>query len=182
VAFPPGRIDPDFVFNGRLKGAGRAFCYWIELPEGQTAIAFQINHSRVKGALLAQKRVDPFAGMPGRKDASMFDYPDVNELMKTELGRAALYGFCKDDDPRKPVSEAAYAKAKASIAAYERMKGARYITNQRQCWSVAADGLRWRMSGDRKWGQIAGHKARRIAAWPTWGYSSQQARRPMDVR
>ncbi len=171
VEFPPGRIAPDFVFSKRLKGAAREFCHWIEIPDGQTETAFEIHHEKVHGALVAERRVDPFAGMPGRKDASMFDYPDVEELMKTELGRAVLYGFCRNEDPRQPMSDAAYQKALKSLPGFEKMN--QYIKNQRMCWGVAADGLRWRMSGDKKRGEIAGQKARRIAGWPTWGYPGE---------
>jgi len=176
VDFPLGKIAPDYVFSGRLKGESREFCYWIEVPDGQTETRFEIDQDRIRGALIADKRVDPFDGMPGRKPESMFDYPDPDELMTTELGRAVLYSFCKNEDPRKPIGEEQYQRELGSLAKFEKMN--QYITNQRMCWEIGANGLRWRMSGDRQWAEIAGEKASRIAGWPTWGYPTDWTVKP----
>ncbi len=161
VQLPPGQIQPDY-FRG---WDSREFCYWVHIPEGQTTTRFEIS-GPARGALIAEPRKDPFEGMPGGKHP-MFELPSVEKIGRTEVGRAILDAF--GSDPTTPLSDEAFEKRMQSLEPYEKMSYYHHV-NYGKAWSIAADGLRYRISGDKKYARLAGEKGARIAKWPTWGF------------
>ena len=163
---PPGQIQPDY-FRG---WDSREFCYWVDIPEGQTTTRFEISGPG-RGALIAEPRKDPFEGMPARANETMFALPDVKEFQASDLGRAVLHGVWEGADPSRPMPQVAFDRAIRSLGSYERIGP--YLRSQKHAWSVATDGLMHRMSGDKKYARLAGMKAARMATWPTWGYAGE---------
>ncbi len=163
---PPGKIQPSYFRGWDL----REFCYWIDIPAGQSETRFELP-PRTTGALIAEPRIDPFEGMAGRGKETMFELPDVAEFNKSELGRAVLYSVWKGADAAAKMSPKELETAQRSLGQYEQI--GHYLTSQKHAWSIASDGLKYRMSGDAKFAKLGGMKAGRMGTWPTWGYAGE---------
>ena len=163
---PPGRIEPDFFRGWDL----RTFCYWAEIPEGQDKTVFEFTNataSGLRGALIAEPFKDPFGGMPGVKRPVLV-VPTLERLKSwqtTELGRAVI---ASAGGVPRPMTDEDYAAAKQSLPGYEidPAKMGRFWPRQRRTWAMAMDAVKFRITGDKRYAQLAGAKGRRVCKWP----------------
>ncbi len=170
TALPVGKVQPSYPRSWQV----RKFCYWIDIPAGQTETAFEITMRKIGGqafeeddpigppgvqaALVAEPRVDPFEG-GSDGEHPMFEVYKPAQLNKTELGRAVVKSIWNGRGPKK-------------LAEYEKIPG-NYISAQTLAWSLAVDGLKYQTGKGKKFALMAGRKGAKMAGWATWGYPTE---------